>query len=944
MSIISLKFLNEKHPNAKIKSTGINLAAANNTKIEVYGQCRIKINFGGFSQKLTFIVVDSPLSHHIILGSDWIVGVKADINMSDSTIKLPGKPSMEVKVASTGTRSHKISAIKAEKSAVLYPAFAQEFEGGTGGLVICKLKGLKIPDGSIVCIETPENQLDLALTCSNNSVKLPFANVLKENITLWPDKPLAKALIVNKEDIDNQPITINTTTTQTRKDEIPTDPLDRFTYLKKELDRMDIPEEHRGTLEAIIQEYNDVFSCGKYDIGKTDIMEMNIETDNNICHTNQYPLAISTQEYANSEVETMLKHGIVRHSTSEYNSPVLVVKKKSGERRFCNDYRKLNSITRRDRFPLPIIDTVLSQLVGNMFFSCLDVTSGYWQVPISENSRPKTAFSTDKGHFEYNVVPFGLTNAPAVFSRIMGRIMAGLVGSILFNYLDDVIILGKDQKDHTNNIKIALERFRKANMKLKLSKCSFFQSSVSFLGHKISREGVAPDPMKIQAIKEFQNPKSQRDVLRFLGMAGYYRKFVKNFSIIAKPLYELTKKDHKKKFTWCPDAEKAFQTLKTHISCDILAHPDFSKPFFLHTDASGIGVGGVLSQIDETGKDKPVAFVSRILNTAEKNYSAVEQEALAIVFCCTKLRSIILDREVHLRTDNSSMTWVLDKSLSNKGRLARWALLLSEYDIRCKYVKGRANVVADALSRAPIQVASIRTKAIQKEEEVEEITMDWNLTELKQLQRASPTYGPIMKYLEGSSTLTPIPKGNSLPIGSFHLLDGVLYLQDKRFAKDPILRTVLPKEYINKALKLCHSLPASGHLGHHKTFMRVTRYFYWPNCMLDIKQFITQCQTCNTSKQFNTNKAPVLRFPDVDKPWARVHIDLVGALTRSNGHNYILVYVDAFSKFIQAVPLVDKSAVTVAKATHSIMMKFGPPESIVIDNGKEWLNHFFESL
>ena len=204
---------------------------------------------------------------------------------------------------------------------------------------------------------------------------------------------------------------------------------------------------------------------------------------------------------------------------------------------------------------------------------------GYWQVSVSKNTRPKTAFSTDRGHFEYNVVPFGLTNAPAVFSRLMGRIMAGLVGKILFNYLDDVIILGKDPISHIQNIKAALQRFRDANLKLKLTKCSFFQTSVSFLGHIISREGISPDPMKIQAMKEFQRPKCQKDVLRFLGMTGYYRKFVEKYAFMAKPLYELSKKEYKKKFSWPPDAEKSFQALKNQLSCNVLAHPNFSKCF-----------------------------------------------------------------------------------------------------------------------------------------------------------------------------------------------------------------------------------------------------------------------------------------------------------------------------------------------------------------------------
>lgn len=290
VSVISLEMLLKANPTAAIKHTPISLVAANNTRIEVVGQCGIKINFGPFKKKLCFIVVESSLSHPVILGSDWMLGAKADIIMSNRTICLPGHQPIAFTVASSNTRSHSIAAIKTDRPITLYPAYLQSFEAGTGGLVTCKVKGMKVPDGSIVCIPTAEEQLDIALTCSNNLVKVPFANALNTETSLWPNAPIARAMLFSEEEIEHEEETsVNSTSTMPHENPIPVSPIERYKYLKEQLDSMNIPEQHRPTIEEMIKEFHDVFSCSKYDIGKTSILEMDIETDGTICYTNQYP-------------------------------------------------------------------------------------------------------------------------------------------------------------------------------------------------------------------------------------------------------------------------------------------------------------------------------------------------------------------------------------------------------------------------------------------------------------------------------------------------------------------------------------------------------------------------------------------------------------------------------------------------------------------------------
>ena len=329
----------------------------------------------------------------------------------------------------------------------------------------------------------------------------------------------------------------------------------------------------------------------------------------------------------------MLLHKIIRPSTSPYSSPVVLVPTKADEKRFCIDYRRLNSITVKDKYPLPRIDETIDYLHGAKFFSTLDLFSGYWQIEIEEADKQKKAFTTDEDHFEFNRMPFGLTNAPATFQRLINNVLRPALKKYALVYLDDVIIFSKSIEEHIQHIEAVFELLRKVGLKIKLSKCTFLQREVEYLGHIVTEKGIGPDPKKLLSIKNYPTPKNSDELRSFLGLAGYYRKFVRNYADKAHSLTQLTKKDSD--WNWGPEQDKAFNLLKDGLtSPPILSYPNFLRDFIIHTDASGYGVGSVLAQIQEEHGVKievVIAYTSQHLNNTQANWSTVEKEAYAIV-------------------------------------------------------------------------------------------------------------------------------------------------------------------------------------------------------------------------------------------------------------------------------------------------------------------------
>jgi hypothetical protein len=463
-----------------------------------------------------------------------------------------------------------------------------------------------------------------------------------------------------------------------------------------------VTPEQQEIVDQIIKENEDVFvehiskEGQTQDLGRTSVITHSIDTGNaKPIKQRPYRTSPDQQEFIKNEIGEMLKKGIISPTSSPWASPVVVVPKKNGKKRFCIDFRKLNEVTEKDVYPLPVIDDLLDSFQGSKWFTCLDLASGYWQVAMNDEDKKKTAFTTKYGLYEFNVMPFGLCNAPATFQRLMDELLRPYKGNFVEVYIDDITIFSKTFQDHCNHVNIVLDVLRQANLKLNMEKCFFFLTSVKLLGHEINREGVMPDDDKIVKVRDFPRPMNIRQLRGFLGLASYYRKFIANFSTIAKPLNQLLEKQVP--FEWTEIQEKSFQMLKRYlITAPILRYPNFNQPFYLHTDASGTGLGAVLAQ-KEGKQEYAIAYASRSLTKPERNYSTTEQECLAVIWAVEHFHQYLGTNRFYLVTDHSALQWLKTSEL--KGRRARWILRLEPYNYTVIHRAGRKHNNADAMSR-----------------------------------------------------------------------------------------------------------------------------------------------------------------------------------------------------------------------------------------------------
>ena len=479
-------------------------------------------------------------------------------------------------------------------------------------------------------------------------------------------------------------------------------PYDNVSPTKRKLlwdtaqEAQDLTENERDELYMLFLAYEDIFASHSNDFGRTGAIKHPINTQNTP-PIRQQPRRIPPHQRgeASQLIDNMLQQDVIQRSSSPWASPIVLVKKKDGSLRFCVDYRKLNGITRKDAYPLPRVDDTLDTLAGSKWFTTLDLISGYWQVELEPEHREKTAFCTQDGLFEFKVMPFGLCNAPATFQRLMDMVLLGLQWTSCLVYLDDVIILGKNFHDHLGNLQQVFERFRQAGLKMKPGKCKIFQKKVPFLGHIVSESGIATDPMKTEQVANWPVPTTRRQVQQFLGLANYYRRFIQGFAQIAKPLHRLTEKNTP--FKWTSECQDAFETLRCKlVTAPVLSFPDCSKTFILDTDASDVGIGAVLSQVQDNGEEHVIAYGSRILSKAERRYSVTRKELLAIVIFVGHFRQYLLGKPFVLRTDHNALKWL--KNFRNpEGQLARWLEKLEEYSFSVEHRPGKKHANADSL-------------------------------------------------------------------------------------------------------------------------------------------------------------------------------------------------------------------------------------------------------
>lgn len=471
--------------------------------------------------------------------------------------------------------------------------------------------------------------------------------------------------------------------------------------------------EERSAITKLCSEFSDILYQENEKLTFTNQVKHEIRTTDEIpVHTKSYRYPFIHKPEVEKQITKMLQDGIIRPSSSPWSSPIWIVPKKadaSGKTkwRIVVDYRKVNEKTIDDRYPLPNITDILDKIGKCQYFSVIDLVSGFHQIEMHPRDIEKTAFNVENGHYEYVRMPFGLKNAPSTFQRVMDNILKGLQNKICFVYMDDIVIFSTSLQEHIDNLKLVFERLREANFKIQLDKCEFLRKEVKFLGHVITSEGIKPNQKKIEAIQKFPIPKTPKEIKSFLGLLGYYRRFIKDFAKITKPFTQCLKKGekivHDQKFI------ETFNMCKNILTNDpILQYPDFTKPFNLTTDASNFALGAVLSQ-GPIGKDLPIAYASRTLNPAECNYSTIEKELLGIVWATKYFRPYLFGRRFTIITDHMPLRWLFSLKDPNS-RLVRWRLKLEEYDYEIVYKKGKLNTNADALSR--IQLNTLETESV----------------------------------------------------------------------------------------------------------------------------------------------------------------------------------------------------------------------------------------
>jgi RNase H-like domain found in reverse transcriptase/Reverse transcriptase (RNA-dependent DNA polymerase)/Integrase zinc binding domain/Integrase core domain len=495
----------------------------------------------------------------------------------------------------------------------------------------------------------------------------------------------------------------------------------RMKEIAEKIDFSGVGEREKSSMEKLLEEYEDIFYLEGDPLSTTNVCKASIKLkqDSTPVFRKQYRQAHAHKEIIQEKANEMVKSGVAEPSTSSWSAPMLAVPKKTTRNgkvdwRIVIDYRELNKQVEDDKFPIPLITDILDSLGKCVYFSTLDLTQGYYQVELEDESRPCTAFSTANQHYQLTRLPMGLKTSPAQFSRIMSLALSGLTQVNCWVYLDDILIFGNSLENHNKNLKQVLERLRETNLKLKPEKCKFLRKEIVYLGHKITNKGILPDPEKTLKIETYPKPKNCDDVRRFVAFTNYYRRFIKDFSSIALPLNRLLKKNAV--FEWNEDCELAFQTFrKALMTPPLLQYPDFTNQFVVQCDASGFALGATLSNSD----NRPIVFASRKMNQAEMRYIVMEQELLAVVWAVKVFRPYLLGRRFTIKTDHRPLIYLYNMQ-PRSNRLTKFRIALQEYDFDIEYVKGKENSAADALSRIrseDLEMINVTTRSMQKKTE-----------------------------------------------------------------------------------------------------------------------------------------------------------------------------------------------------------------------------------
>ncbi|EYC24344.1 hypothetical protein Y032_0014g2450 [Ancylostoma ceylanicum] len=651
------------------------------------------------------------------------------------------------------------------------------------------------------------------------------------------------------------------------------------------------------------------------------------------------PVPHAAVEAVEKELDRLLEMQVIEPVThSEWAAPIVCVRKSNGKLRVCADFSTgLNKALESFDYPLPVPEDIFATLNGGAVFSQIDLSDAYLQIELSDESKKMVVINTHRGLFQYNRLPFGIKTAPGIFQQIMNKMVAGLRG--VATYLDDILVCGRTEQEHTENLLALFERIAEYGFKVRLEKCSFAKPEIRYLGFIVDKNGRRPNPEKIEAIKSMVEPKNVGQLRAFLGMITYYAAFMPTMKDLRGPLDALLKKDVK--WEWTSKQQTAFEKLKKALSSELnLAHYDPRQKIVVAADACDYGIGCVISHRYADGSEKPIAHASRSLTAAEKNYSQIEKEALGIVFAVKKFHKYVLGRKFLLLTDHKPLLAIFgDKKgvpVYSANRLMRWATILLGYDFDIEYVNTTKFGQADGLSRL------MRKHQVENEDIVIASVENDVCTLLKECMRRLPvTVDDVESYTRTDPVLRKViscvksgkwPKVNQ-KLAHFHNRRETLSVVGSCVMSGE--RVVIPPELRSKVLKELHV----GHPGIVRMKKLARSYVYWPNIDSDCEDMVRRCTSCQEAAK-NPMKVALKTWPSPTRVWQRVHVDFAGPLQGI----YYLVVVDAFSKWPEMIEMSNISASKTVKALKSLFARYGLPQTIVSDNGTQFTSEQFKAM
>jgi len=754
---------------------------------------------------------------------------------------------------------------------------------------------------------------------------------------------------------------------------------------------------HAKIVQDLLSKNLDLFAKTDKDLTPTSAYTMRVDTGNHPpIKCKPYPTPIKHREIIDKAIDDMLEADIIKPSSSDWAFPVVLVKKADGSLRFCIDFRKLNAIVKSSAWPMPRVDEILPLLGGSAYFTKLDMKSGYWQIPVDEDSQEKLSF-TVPGHGLYSCsrMPFGLRNSSATFQACMNGVLRGCE-KYAIPYVDDILIFSKNLEDHIRHIQNVFDRLRENTLKLKLSKCSFMEEETNYLGFVLNKTGYKPDPDKVKAIRTVPPPKSVKEVRSFIGMCGFYRRIVPNFSEIARPLIELTKKYAR--FNWTSEHQKAFETLKERLATiPMLGFPDRNKGYRLYTDASASCIGAVLCQecededsiIPGMPNERPIHFLSHKLSPSLQKCSTVVKECFALKFALDKLSVYVQDAPVTCFVDHQPLVYLLTANLTNK-KLQAYALAISGYQVTIKYVPGTKNKVADMLSRCKhddsssevseselhehldvgrhAYIARPASGNVERSKEDTEMpsyaNKEVNVVNLNQIDTNRDAYAPEPEIApvqrpayhdeqvdikaEQSKDEAIRKRIKELGVNEekglssrYILINGILYFLSDR-DESPKLRLYIPAEMAEGVIQHYHG---QAHMGIDKTYDSIKVKYFWPNMYKQIYKYIGKCIICLERAKGDAN-LPVQETRVAHSSGISWSIDTSGPFKETlSGNKYIIAFVDESTKWVEAFPVRNKTAEIVANLLlDEIIPRFSFPYQIRSDNGTEFCNQVIDHV